>query len=87
MSSAPSNGASMSDINQCSRVFYHKPSSNGKQLNKDPRNKREKNIRARSFKDSVGFQNTSPPTLRSNINNPFEDFKGRNFKHESLIVN
>jgi hypothetical protein len=58
----------MSDINQCRRVFYHKPGSNGKELNKEiQRPKKQK--RQNSFEDSVGLQNTSPPTLRSNINN------------------
>lgn len=68
ISSAPSIGASMSDINQCRRVFYHKPGSNGKELNKEIQ-RPKKQTRQKSFEDSVGLQNTSPPTLRSNINN------------------
>jgi hypothetical protein len=66
-SSAPSIGASMSDINQHSRVYYHKPGSNGKELNKEkqrPKKQKRKKYKSKIFHGQCGLSKHLPTHLK-----------------------
>ncbi len=83
MSSAPSNGASMSDINQWSRVFYHKPSSNGKELNKEiqrPKKQKRKKYKSKIFQGQCGLSKHLPTHFKKQYKQSIWRFQRQKFQ-------
>ncbi len=83
ISSAPSIGASMSDINQCSRVFYHKPGSNGKELNKEiqrPNKQKRKKYKSKIFQGQCGLSKHLPTHFKKQYKQSIWRFQRQKFQ-------